>query len=155
MADKVIDLPVNNATPAKLFTLVPVDSSIRNHIPLTCLVMKASLFLLLGALIVSATPALSIDHKPVGEQAVAPADTMPKSARKKGKMVTKKSGSSNVPNRVEEMRYRNSATDDGTAINNSNVTNYNSDAVTNAPTGVGSAAAGPAATPKPKKRSNP
>ncbi|WP_288427614.1 hypothetical protein [uncultured Spirosoma sp.] len=116
--------------------------------------MKASLFLLLGVLAVSATPALSIDRKPIGEQAIAPADTMPKSARKKGKMATRKSGSAKVSDRVEEMRYRNSATDDGTAINNSNVTNYNSDAVTNAPTGVGSAAAGPAATPKPKKRKN-
>jgi|GEM_PF-2950046 len=154
MAAKVIDLFVNNATPVKLFARKPVDSSILNYLPLTRLFMKASLLLLLGALIVSSVPALSIDHKPVGEQAVASADTLPKSAKKKGKMATRKSGSSKVSNRVEEMRYRNSATDDGTAINNSNVTNYNSDAVTNAPTGVGSAAAGPSATPKPKKRSN-
>lgn len=154
MADKVIDRLVNNATPAKLFTLVPVDNNILTYTSLTRLVMKASLFLLLGVLAVSATPALSIDRKHIGEQAIAPADTMPKSARKKGKMATRKSGSAKVSDRVEEMRYRNSATDDGTAINNSNVTNYNSDAVTNAPTGVGSAAAGPAATPKPKKRKN-
>ncbi len=154
MADKVIDRLVNNATPAKLFTLVPVDNNILTYTSLTRLVMKASLFLLLGVLAVSATPALSIDRKPIGEQAIAPADTMPKSAMKKGKMATRKSGSAKVSDRVEEMRYRNSATDDGTAINNSNVTNYNSDAVTNAPTGVGSAAAGPAATPKPKKRKN-
>lgn len=114
--------------------------------------MKASLSLILGALIVSSVPALSIDHKPVNGHVVASADTMPKSTRKKGKMMSKKNGSAKVSDRVEEMRYRNSATDDGTAINNSNVTNYNSDAVTNAPTGVGSAAAGSSATPKPKKR---
>lgn len=154
MAKKVSGLLVNNVEPVKLFVRKPVDSSILNYVPLTHLVMKASLFLLLGTLIASSVPALSIDHKPVREQAVAPADTMPKSAKKNGKMATRKSGSAKVSNRVEEMRYRNSATDDGTAINNSNVTNYNSDAVTNAPTGVGSAAAGPAATPKPKKRKN-
>lgn len=116
--------------------------------------MKTSLFLLLGALLASSVPALSIDRKPAPAYGVAPADSTPKATRKKGKMMTKKMGKSKVSDRVEEMRYRNSATDDGTAINNSNVTNYNSDAVTNAPTGVGSAAAGTSATPKPKKRKN-
>ncbi|QJD78908.1 hypothetical protein [Spirosoma rhododendri] len=116
--------------------------------------MKTSMHIALSLLIVSAVPALSFDRKPSPGHNVVAADTMPKSARKGGKMMSKKRGTSKVSSRVEEERYRNAATDDGTAINNSNVTNYNSDAVTNAPTGVGSAAAGPAATPKPKKRGN-
>lgn len=116
--------------------------------------MKISLHMALGLLMVSAVPALSIDRNPGTDHVAAPADTMPKSARKSGKMMSKKSGTPKASARVQEERYRNAATDDGTAINNSNVTNYNSDAVTNAPTGVGSAAAGPSATPKPKKRGN-
>ena len=39
---------------------------------------------------------------------------------------------------VQNARYRESSASDGTAVNNSNVTNYNSNNVMNAPTGVGS-----------------
>ncbi|QKZ12522.1 hypothetical protein [Spirosoma sp. KUDC1026] len=38
----------------------------------------------------------------------------------------------------EKQLYRESSTSDGTAINNSNTTNYNSNNVTTAPTGAGS-----------------
>lgn len=39
---------------------------------------------------------------------------------------------------MQDAQYRQSSVSDGTAINNSNVTNYNSNNTTNAPTGVGS-----------------
>ena len=39
---------------------------------------------------------------------------------------------------VQNARYRQSSASDGTSVNNSNVTNYNSNNVMNAPTGVGS-----------------
>ncbi|GAB3889226.1 fasciclin domain-containing protein [Spirosoma agri] len=39
---------------------------------------------------------------------------------------------------IQDGQYRKSSSSDGTAINNSNTTNYNSNNVTNAPTGVGS-----------------
>ncbi len=39
---------------------------------------------------------------------------------------------------VQNARYRESSASDGTSVNNSNVTNYNSNNVMNAPTGVGS-----------------
>lgn len=39
---------------------------------------------------------------------------------------------------AQDASYRKSSSSDGTAINNSNTTNYNSNNVTNAPTGVGS-----------------
>ncbi|GAB3998838.1 hypothetical protein GCM10028807_47580 [Spirosoma daeguense] len=39
---------------------------------------------------------------------------------------------------IQDAEYRESSASDGTSINNSNTTNYNSNNVTNAPTGAGS-----------------
>ena len=75
--------------------------------------------------------------------AVAP-DSMPvKMSRQQKRMMKKsrkqdKATTGTVSTTTEEARYRASSASDGTAINNSNTTNYNSNNVTNAPTGVGS-----------------
>jgi uncharacterized surface protein with fasciclin (FAS1) repeats len=50
---------------------------------------------------------------------------------------TRNNGSSTTSN-PQDGQYRQSSAADGTAVNNSNSTNYNSNNVTNAPTGVGS-----------------
>jgi hypothetical protein len=47
-----------------------------------------------------------------------------------------KAGATNTS--VQDAKYRESSASDGTSINNSNTTNYNSNNVTNAPTGAGS-----------------
>lgn len=114
--------------------------------------------LILGASVVLTTllansSALANPRPLVSVPSVAAADTMP---RKTGKAPRKASRSKSAAKgtATQEARYRNSSADDGTAVNNSNVTNYNTNAATNPATGVGSVGGGASATPKPKKKGN-
>lgn len=76
--------------------------------------------------------------------AIAPDSAPMKGSRNQNKAMRKNrrntqgnSGSATNTSR-QDARYRESSASDGTSINNSNTTNYNSNNVTNAPTGAGS-----------------
>lgn len=77
---------------------------------------------------------------PASPQGAIVTDSLPaqKGARKDSRMNKRANRSTNAA-AGEERKYRQSSSSDGTSINNSNSTNYNSNNVTNAPTGVGSA----------------
>ena len=60
-----------------------------------------------------------------------------KSMRKNRREARANSGGATNTSR-QDARYRESSASDGTSINNSNTTNYNSNNVTNAPSGAGS-----------------
>ncbi len=92
------------------------------------------------------TPAGTVSSTTKPQGAVAP-DSMDakQSARRqkrsmkrnrKAQRANTKDASTNTS--VQDARYRESSASDGTAVNNSNVTNYNSNNVMNAPTGAGS-----------------
>jgi uncharacterized surface protein with fasciclin (FAS1) repeats len=82
----------------------------------------------------------SLTTRPQG--AVAP-DSMATKERKRSMKRNRKAQRANAQGTptntsVQNARYRESSASDGTSVNNSNVTNYNSNNVMNAPTGVGS-----------------
>ena len=77
--------------------------------------------------------------------AIAP-DSMPakpsrdqkRAMKRNRRMTNQKAGNTGTTNTSpQDAHYRRSSTSEGTAINNSNTTNYNSNNVTNAPTGAG------------------
>ncbi len=63
-----------------------------------------------------------------------------KAMKRNRKMTNQKASNAGTTTNTsaQDASYRKSSSSDGTAINNSNTTNYNSNNVTNAPTGVGS-----------------
>ncbi len=87
--------------------------------------------------------------------AIAP-DSMPakpskeqkRAMKRNRKLTNQKAGSAATTTNTspQDARYRQSSASEGTAVNNSNTTNYNSNNVTNAPTGAGS---NPNASPTP------
>jgi len=94
------------------------------------------------------TPTGTINPTTYPQGAIA-TDSMPAKASRSQKRTMKqnrktmeqnarmnRSGTTNTS--PQDARYRESSASDGTAINNSNTTNYNSNNVTNAPTGAGS-----------------
>ncbi|AUD03530.1 fasciclin domain-containing protein [Spirosoma pollinicola] len=111
-----------------------------------------SLFALGTALIATTgwaqtTPTGAATSTTYPQGAIAP-DSMPakpsrdqkRAMKRNRKMTNQKAGSAATTTNTspQDARYRQSSSSDGTAINNSNTTNYNSNNVTNAPTGAGS-----------------
>lgn len=92
------------------------------------------------------TPAGTVHSTTYPQGAIAPdsmsakeSARMQKRAMKRNRRAERANASGTTTNTtVQDARYRESSVSDGTAINNSNVTNYNSNNVTNAPTGAGS-----------------
>ena len=92
------------------------------------------------------TPAGTVSSSTRPQGAVAPDSmTANESSRKQKRSMkrnrkTQRANAQDTPanTSVQNARYRESSASDGTTVNNSNVTNYNSNNVTNAPTGVGS-----------------
>lgn len=76
--------------------------------------------------------------------AIAPDSAPMQGSRKQNKTMRKNrrntsgNSGSNTNTSKQDARYRESSASDGTSLNNSNTTNYNSNNVTNAPTGAGS-----------------
>ena len=101
------------------------------------------------------TPTGTVTGTSVPQGAVAPdSTTNPKATRSQKRAM--KRNRKDRPNSAtsttrQDARYRQSSSSDGTSINNSNTTNYNSNNVTTAPTGVGSNPNTPAASPVPAK----
>ncbi|WP_080057436.1 fasciclin domain-containing protein [Spirosoma aerolatum] len=92
------------------------------------------------------TPTGTVSSSSIPQGAVAPDSAPAKAAarnQKRAMRQARRSMNQNSTNgtgntTAQDAQYRQSSTSDGTAINNSNTTNYNSNNVTNAPTGAGS-----------------
>lgn len=90
------------------------------------------------------TPTSTASSTGYPQGAIAPDSTPAKTTRGQKRAMKRSRNSmnqnANSPTNpsAQDANYRQSSSSDGTAINNSNTTNYNSNNVTNAPTGVGS-----------------
>lgn len=92
------------------------------------------------------TPTGTVSSSTIPQGAIAPDSTPSKAAARNQKRAMRQARRSMNQNSAtgtgntttQDAHYRQSSTSDGTAINNSNTTNYNSNNVTNAPTGAGS-----------------